>query len=97
MEWKYVRHVVLSVNPSLYRNGEDADEDIACRRGIGNLVKNLERSESLDAQGFRSFLSVVDFLGSDKYWVDGKGPRADGCGAYAPTSRLLKNKVSVPL
>ena len=45
--WKRVRHVVLSVDPSLYRDGEAAYDDITRRRGIGKLIKNLERTDKV--------------------------------------------------
>jgi hypothetical protein len=91
MDWKYVGHGVLSVNPFLYGNGEDVYQDIACGRGIGNLVKNLDRTESLNAQDFRSFLSVVDFLGSGEYWM-GKGRGRIDAGRMHPPNAYLKIK-----
>lgn len=62
MDWKHVRHLVLSVDPALYRNGEEAYDDITHRRGIGNLVKNLERTDGI---------KIVDYAGSLEWYENG--------------------------
>ncbi len=62
MDWTRVRQVVLSVDPSLYQNGEEAYEDITHRRGIGNLIKNLERTDGI---------RIVDYAGSIEWHENG--------------------------
>lgn len=62
MDWKHVRHLVLSVDPSLYRDGEEACEDISHRRGIGNLIKNLERTDKI---------KIVDYAGLVEWYENG--------------------------
>lgn len=62
MDWKHVRHLVLSVDPSRYGNGEEAYEDITHRRGVGNLIKNLERTDKI---------KIVDYAGSIEWYENG--------------------------
>lgn len=55
--WKRVRHLVLTVNPSLFdQDGEKAWREITFKRGIGNLVKNLERTEGVPIIDWTFFL-----------------------------------------
>ncbi len=41
--WRRVRHIVLSANPDLFHDGKEAYEYIMHKRGIGELLRNLER------------------------------------------------------
>lgn len=62
MDWRHVRHLILSVDPSLYRDGEEAYEDITHRRGIGNLIKDLERTDRI---------KIRDYAGSIEWHENG--------------------------
>ena len=48
-DWGRVRHLVLSVDPAKFRNGEAGFETVAQKRGIGELVRNLGRVEGIEA------------------------------------------------
>lgn len=47
MDWRHVREILLSIDRGRYRDAEDAWEDITLRRGIGELLKNLERVDEV--------------------------------------------------
>ena len=47
MNWRHVREVMVSVDRSIYENGEQAFDDITLRRGVGNLIKNLQRTDGV--------------------------------------------------
>jgi len=62
MNWRRVREVMLTVDRSLYRDGEEAYFDIGEKRGVGNLLKNLQRTEGV---------KIVDWVSVLEWHEDG--------------------------
>lgn len=57
LKWERVRHLILSTNPFIFDNdGERAWREITFHRGIGNLVKNLERTEGINIVDWITFV-----------------------------------------
>ncbi len=55
--WRAVRHVVLSTNPYSFENDPSrAWEEITFQRGVGNLLKNLERTEGIGIMDWVAFV-----------------------------------------
>ena len=47
-DWRRVRHVVVSLAPKRFRDGEEGFETVVQKRGIGELVRNLARVEGIE-------------------------------------------------
>jgi hypothetical protein len=62
LRWDYVRHIELTVDRGRFRDGEEAFDEITFKRGVGNLVKNLERTDGV---------KVVDWVNVVEWHRDG--------------------------
>lgn len=62
MNWRHVREVMVSVDRSIYENGEQAFDDITLKRGVGNLIKNLQRTDGV---------TIVDWVCVIEWHEDG--------------------------
>ncbi len=61
--WERTRHLILTVNPSLFDgDGKRGWEEITFKRGVGNLLKNLERTEGI---------GIVDWISFVEWHVNG--------------------------
>lgn len=55
--WSHTRHLMVTVNPSLFNgDGEIAWKEITFKRGIGNLIKELGRSEGIEIVDWEVFV-----------------------------------------
>lgn len=62
-DWRRTRHLILSTDPSKFdSDGERAWREITFNRGLGNLVKNLERTEDIP---------IVDWIAFLEWYTDG--------------------------
>jgi hypothetical protein len=62
MEYGSVRHCMVSVDRRIFGDGKDAYETITHKRGIGQLVKELARSEKIE---------IVDWVAMLEWHRDG--------------------------
>jgi len=62
LDWEFVRHVELTVSRDRFKDGEGAFEEITHKRGLGSLLKELERADGVP---------IVDWVGVVEWHVDG--------------------------
>lgn len=56
LDWEFARHIELTVSRGNFKDGEEAFQEISYKRGIGNLLKELERTEGIPIIDWVSFL-----------------------------------------
>jgi len=60
-DWRQVRHLVLSLDPGKFGNGEDGFETVVRKRGIGEMVRNLSRVEGIE---LIDWVAVIEWYSS---------------------------------
>jgi hypothetical protein len=62
LDWRHVREVLLSTSRDKFRDGEDCHWKITHERGIGELMKNLERVDGI---------KIIDWVAVLEWYQDG--------------------------
>ena len=59
--WKHVRNLMVTINPALFNGDPElAWREVTYKRGIGNLLKNLERTEGVEVVDWIAFTEWHD-------------------------------------